>query len=198
MQLVTSPSATILDQTKEYYGFDFASRIIRNPIEAVHETATWNAHSCLKETLLFVGRFDAPKGGDLVLRAFAELAASYPRLKLTFVGPDVGLNSVNGKVSFRQFVQANIPKQCHSRIDFRNLVNRDDIRRLRRESFLTIVASQQEVMPYSVLEAMSLGCPLVATAVGGIPEVITHRRNGLLVPSQDLKEECGRVQDVAR
>jgi glycosyltransferase involved in cell wall biosynthesis len=33
---------------------------------------------------------------------------------------------------------------------------------------------------------MSLGCPLVATAVGGIPEMITDKRNGILVPSQDV------------
>ena len=41
-------------------------------------------------------------------------------------------------------------------------------------------------MRYSVLEAMSLGCPIVATAVGGIPEFIKYRHNGLLVPSQDV------------
>lgn len=65
---------------------------------------------------------------------------------------------------------------------------------LRTEHFLTVVASQQEVMPYSVLEAMSLGCPLVATAVGGIPEVISNQRNGLLIPSQDVKAMTASCQ----
>ena len=41
-------------------------------------------------------------------------------------------------------------------------------------------------MGYMLLEPMSLGCPLVATAVGGIPEVIKHQHNGLLVPSEDV------------
>ena len=184
-QLVTSPSATVLDQTRAYYGLEFASEVIRNPIETVPSAAMWNVNTCTRLTLLFVGRFDAPKGGDLVLRSFTELAALYPELKLTFVGPDVGINSANKRLSFRKFVQANIPEWCQSRIDFRNVLSSADIARLRRESFLTIVASQQEVMPYSILEAMSVGCPLVATAVGGIPEVIRHQYNGLLVPSQN-------------
>jgi glycosyltransferase involved in cell wall biosynthesis len=69
---------------------------------------------------------------------------------------------------------------------------------LRATSFATIVASQHEIMPYAVLEAMSLGCPLVATAVGGIPELIKNQQNGLLVPSQDvgaLAGACVRLLD---
>jgi glycosyltransferase involved in cell wall biosynthesis len=40
-------------------------------------------------------------------------------------------------------------------------------------------------MPYAVLEAMSLGCPIVATHVGGIPEMIQDQRNGLLTPPHE-------------
>ena len=42
----------------------------------------------------------------------------------------------------------------------------------RNAAFLTIAASQYETMGYLVLEPMSLGCPFVTTAVGGIPEFI--------------------------
>ena len=198
-QLITTPSAKILELTRRYYGFELKTcRVIRNPIKADAATTAWNIQTCTKDTLLFVGRFDAPKGGDLVLRAFAELAELYPLLRLTFVGPDVGLNSDGGKVLFREFVQNHLPQWCHNRIDFRGFVNRSDIMDMRTKHFLTVVASQQEVMPYSVLEAMSLGCPLVATAVGGIPEIITNLRNGLLVPSQDvmaMASACRKLLD---
>jgi glycosyltransferase involved in cell wall biosynthesis len=188
-QLVTTPSRRVLELTRNFYSFNLtASRVIRNPVEPAAEQETWNIRTCTNETMLFVGRFDSLKGGDLVLHAFAELAALYPRLRLTFVGPDVGVNSVDQHLeSFHQFVRDSLPSSCHERIDFRGMMNRTDIIQLRRKNFLTIVASQQEVMPYSVLEAMSQGCPLVATEVGGIPEVITDKRNGLLVPSQDVK-----------
>ena len=70
--------------------------------------------------------------------------------------------------------------------------------KLRYEHFFTIVASQFEILPYAVLEAMSLGCAVIASAVGGIPELITHERNGLLFESQDVAQlvsACRRLLD---
>ena len=69
---------------------------------------------------------------------------------------------------------------------------------LRTEHFLTIIASQFEILPYAVIEAMSLGCPIVASRVGGIPELIEDQRNGILFQSQDAGElisACRRLLD---
>ena len=42
-----------------------------------------------------------------------------------------------------------------------------------------------EALPYALLEAMSVGLPCVATAVGGVAELIEHGRNGSVVPPRD-------------
>lgn len=100
--------------------------------------------------------------------------------------------------SFEQFVQANFNERLRSRIDFRGPMSQSDVMHLRPKHLATIVASQYEAVGYSVLEAMSLGCPLVATAVGGIPEVIKDHWNGLLVPSQNAEAmvaACRRLLD---
>lgn len=63
----------------------------------------------------------------------------------------------------------------------------------RREDALAFVGaadvianpSDHEGLPLAILEAMSLGKPVVATAVGGVPSVIRHGENGLLVPASD-------------
>jgi len=188
-ELVTAPTAEVLQLVKDHYGFSLqASRVIRNPLGADDDAEIWDIKTCRKNSLLFVGRFDRLKGGDLVLRVFAELAAAYPELKLTFVGPDRGIVQADGKMwGFEQFVGNNFPPWLRSRIQFCGELKHSDVMSLRLKHFATIIASQREIMPYSVLEAMSLGCPVIATSVGGIPELIQDQRNGLLVPSQNGK-----------
>jgi len=188
-QFVTAPSAEVLQSVRDYYEINLpASRVIPNPLDAAVEAKTWNINTCNKNALLFVGRFDRRKGGDLILRVFSQLATSYPGLKLTFVGVDSGIIQADGAIwSFEQFVRNNFPSWLRSRIEFHKQMSHSDLMALRVEHFATIIASQYEIMPYSVLEAMSLGCPIIATAVGGIPELIQDQRNGLLVPSQDVK-----------
>lgn len=48
-----------------------------------------------------------------------------------------------------------------------------------------VLSSQKEGLGSSILEAQAAGLPVIGTTAGGIPEIISHRRNGLLVPPQD-------------
>ncbi len=189
-QFVTSPSAEVLAAVKSRYKLSLSnSVVIPNPLDASTRETSWDRQNCDVNNLLFVGRFDARKGGDLVLRVFGQLASTYPELKLIFVGPDTGIQGPDNKLlSFSEFSRAVLPETCRRRVEFRGQMIHSELMSLRLKSFATIVASQYEIMPYTVLEAMALGCPVVATAVGGIPEMIQDRRNGLLVPSQDAGE----------
>ncbi len=48
-----------------------------------------------------------------------------------------------------------------------------------------VLASRQEGLPVTLMEATSLGLPIVATRVGGVPQVLEHEVNALLVPPND-------------
>jgi glycosyltransferase involved in cell wall biosynthesis len=144
-------------------------------------------------SILFVGRFDLLKGGDLILETFRRLADNYHDVSLTFVGSDDGLPKNDGfQISFSEFAATHIPTKHRARLEYHGALTPAEVHRLRRSHFLTVVASRQEVMPYSVLETMAFGAPIIATAVGGIPEIVLNGVNGLLVPptAEGLTAAC--------
>ena len=64
--------------------------------------------------------------------------------------------------------------------------SRDDVLRLFRGADAALLTSAWENLPHSVLEALAVGTPGIATAVGGVPEVVRDGENGLLVPPGDV------------
>lgn len=78
------------------------------------------------------------------------------------------------------------------------LGKRDNVRELLPDIDVVLLFSKREGMPLSILEAMSAGKPVVASNVGGIPELIRHGQNGYLLDNFDIYQgaECiGRLLD---
>ncbi|PXW72237.1 glycosyltransferase involved in cell wall biosynthesis [Loktanella sp. PT4BL] len=184
---ITAPSAATLQAVMQHYDLSLENSVaIPNPIIAANEDEIWQIDQCDRNKMLFVGRFDSLKGGDLALETFARLAELNPDLTLTFIGPDHGVQSGSGTLHFEEFFRQKFPEELRKRVDYRGQMSHSDLMAVRTSHYLTLIATQFETMGYMLLEAMSLGCPTVATAVGGIGEVIQTERNGLLVPSQDV------------
>jgi glycosyltransferase involved in cell wall biosynthesis len=61
---------------------------------------------------------------------------------------------------------------------------------------VSVLCSRSEGFPNTVIEALAAGCPVVATPVGGVPEVITERQTGLLVPVDQPDALAARVQEL--
>jgi len=171
-QVVTSPSLETLKKTVERYGLKQKHLCIQNPIEMPDHQ--WSRAGCDRNSILFVGRFDKIKGGDLVLEAFGNLASERPELKLTFIGP--GIDGTPPGVN------------CTGTLPY------SEVAKLRTKHFLTISASRYEVFGYTVLEAMSFGCPVVASNIGGIPELIHDGENGLLFDAGNVDSMVQAIQ----
>ena len=132
--------------------------------------------------LLFIGELRQLKGVDVLLRALVEVRETFPA-RLTIVGegsegdafkalaPELGLGE---HVRFTGALPA-------------------------REAFalgrILVVPSRAESLPYVVLEAAAAGCPLIATDVGGIPEIV-KQTNVALVPADDTNRLAARVCEL--
>ncbi|PYM49315.1 MAG: hypothetical protein DME14_08820 [Candidatus Rokuibacteriota bacterium] len=75
---------------------------------------------------------------------------------------------------------------------------RTDIYDLIAAMDIFVLPSLDEGIPMVILEAMALGTPVVATAVGGVPEVIRHRETGLLVAPRDERALADACLELAR
>ena len=197
---VTAPSRNVLDLATKFYGRPRCpTEVIPSPIAVKPYSARWRINNCDRNLILFVGRFDRHKGADILLAAFAKLAQQRPRIRLAYVGPDAGLSSNGGGVlKFGDYINAKIPSALFERIEYRGLLPDIELEKLRTEAYLTVVCSRYETFGSTVIEAMATGCPTIATHTGGIPEIITDGRNGLLVPPEDvggLTEAITRLLD---
>jgi glycosyltransferase involved in cell wall biosynthesis len=71
---------------------------------------------------------------------------------------------------------------------------RDDTTRLIAAADVFVLASHHEGLPVTVMEALTLGVPVVATAVGGLPEAVTADENGILVPPGDTAALAAAIE----
>ena len=72
------------------------------------------------------------------------------------------------------------------RVRFAGALSRDEVLTLFRAADAALLTSAWENLPHSVVEALAVGTPVVATAVGGVPEVVRDGENGLLAPAGDV------------
>ncbi len=125
-------------------------------------------------TIVHVGRFNAQKNHVMLLRAFKTLSQQDPRCRLKLVGdgelrPDIEMLAKAMDLSHRvEFcgAQSNVYPHLH---------NAD----------LFVLPSVYEGNPMTIIEAMGTGLPIVATAVGGVPDMLKNGSDGLLIPCEE-------------
>jgi glycosyltransferase involved in cell wall biosynthesis len=127
--------------------------------------------------LLVVGRVSKVKRHDLAISAFEETAGFYPDLQLVIVGA-----KDPNELEWWNYLQKRTADSPYAeRIDWRGHV--EDVRPWYRAASLLLLPSDNESFGRVLVEAMACQIPVVATRVGGIPEIVRHGKDGILVPT---------------
>ena len=129
-----------------------------------------------EQIILYVGRFSKAKGLIELVKAFARLAAGRPRLRLVCLGSGPLRDEMRACAA-----AGGVEARLHLPGD----QNRLDVARWLNAADLLCLPSYSEGCPNVVIEAVSCGCPVVASEVGGIPELVNPQCS-VLVPPRDI------------
>ena len=121
-------------------------------------------------SLIHVGRFDVPKNHKGLLQAFARVLLEYPDCKLHLVGDGDLRPEIEQLVAQLQLNEAVIFHGMQS-----------DVHPYLQSADVFVLSSSYEGMPMTIIEAMGTGLPIVASAVGGVPDMIRDGQSGFLV-----------------
>ncbi len=128
--------------------------------------------SAKRPLLAFAGRMTAPKALGVALEAVAQV-------------PEVDL-ALAGDGDERAALEARAHELgLDGRARFLGSLPRDEVLALFRRADAALLSSAWENFPHTLVEALAVGTPAIATSVGGVPEIVTDGENGLLVEPGD-------------
>lgn len=132
-----------------------------------------------------VGRLSVEKNQKLLVEAAKKLCAREPRLKVMIIGEGPEEADLKDMVRLAKLEE---------KIIFTGLIS--NVAPFYKVFDVFTLPSLTEGVPMTILEAMASKTPVVATRVGGIPQIIAHGQTGLLVNSNDVNGLCSALEEL--
>ncbi len=180
-------SEAITRLTSDHYKMKFKDiPIVPNPIDI-------SSFKCIpsdksENIVLYAGRLEFRKGVHVLVRAIPLVLSEMPNVKFVFVGDDCGMKDY----MLKKLQEFNVT----SNVMFVEQLPREQLLEWYQRCALCVVPSLWENHPYVILEAMSCGRPVVTTNVGGLPEIVRHGHNGLLVEAGSVVELAVAIKEL--
>ena len=138
-------------------------------------------------TLGVVSRLETIKGMDLVIPAFAKVLKKHPDTRLIVVG--------NGSLRSSMEQQA-VELGCADHITWAGRQPQDELANWYSQMDIVLMPSRSEGFGLTAIEAMANGCVIVASNVGGLPEVVRDGTCGLLHRSEDIIDMANKISSL--
>jgi glycosyltransferase involved in cell wall biosynthesis len=180
---VTTPSHYLLEQMKPYGD---SLRLLPNPLDLnVYPFRLRERPQC---TLTWLRAFHATYNPWLAPRVVALLAQDFSDVHLTMVGPD------KGDGSLQRTMQVALELSVTDRVAFPGGVFKTEVPHWLNKADIFLNTTNVDNTPISVLEAMACGLCVVSTNAGGIPYLLEHEHDALLVPPDDPEAMAAAVR----
>jgi glycosyltransferase involved in cell wall biosynthesis len=167
---VATPSDYLVDV---FARFDIRAESIHNFVDPA--AVRYRERDVLRPVFLSNRNFQSLYNVPCVLRAFAQIQAQRPEARLIVVGHGPERERVHSVA--RELALRNV--------DFVGAVKPTEMGRYYDAADVYLNASDIDNMPNSIIESFACGLPVVTTRAGGIPYIVEHERNGLLVDCGD-------------
>lgn len=136
------------------------------------------------QKVLFLGRLCKEKGIWELLEAVKELKKEFPRLEL-YLGGVWGEEELKKKAEeFGDFVHYLGWIDAEKKDEYLRICN------------IFVLPTYFEGLPMSLLEGMAYGCACVASEVGGIPQIMTNRKEGLMISAKDVQDLKNALREL--
>ncbi len=166
VKIFIAPSQFLADKMVAWGEPSSKFEVIPNPVDIPEVSASRDGNF-----LLAVGRLSIEKGFDTLIRAAARVPDV--RIKIAGIGPE--------ESRLKQLVKTLNAKN----IEFVGFLRHDDLGEMRRRAMGLVVPSVwYENAPLAVLEALADGLPVIASRIGGLPELVEDGNNGFLFDAQ--------------
>ena len=139
--------------------------------------------------LLYIRGFGQIYNPQMTIRAVCELRDEYPDIRLAMLGSDI-----DGTLSETEqlIVELNLERQ----VQILGNKTQEEWMKLSKEFNIMVSNPIIDNTPISVIQGMALGLLVISTEVGGVPFLIQHRKDGMLVKSNDHKAMANAIREL--
>lgn len=183
--IVTTPSAFLLEQMRPYRK---DLHLLPNPLDL--STYPFCLRGQPQPNLVWLRAFHEIYNPSMASSVVALLAEDFPDVRLTMVGPD------KGDGSLQRTRQAASELGVDGRVDFPGGIPKDQVPHWLNRGDVFINTTNVDNTPVSVMEAMACGLCVVSTNIGGIPYLLEHEHDALLVPPDDPVAMAAAVRRI--
>jgi glycogen(starch) synthase len=187
-----SPSAALKNHVCNTFHLSEESvSVIRNPFDfsSLHHL---HHPAPPRFDILFSGRLERRKGAEIILQSIREIISIGDDVTVTFAGE----TEIGNALNYRHAIERILSPAERARCWFLGPISSAKVLSLYVNSSMLLFPSLFENCPYSLIEALASGLPVVATEGSGISEIVKHGDNGLLFSADDREQLLKNIRTL--